>query len=225
MSVGPFIIIDDVFDDTTDIDRLYDLLVNENVSIKVEPPNFIRMNDLEYSSERSEVDNLLRKCIQKVWMDKLYALLKDKDERGELIGFESWNNNLPNDSQVKSLAGGIGGLNYHLDKDEVAYSQRGELRLPIHATAFYIGPKEGLNGGELMINTRGLEHDREYGEAGGGLIDLDDSANWIKIPWKYNRVAILDSSCPHFVMPIVATPQGGKRVTIAINPWDREIGK
>ena len=88
MSVGPFIIIDDVFDDTTVIDRLYDLLVNENVSIPVEPPNFIRMDDLEYSPERSEVDNLLRKCIQKVWMDKLYALLKDKDERGELIGFE-----------------------------------------------------------------------------------------------------------------------------------------
>lgn len=219
MSVGPFVIMDDVFDDTTIIDRLYDLLVNENVSIPVEPPNFIRKDDLGYSSERSELDNLLRKVVQRVWMDKLYFLLKGRDE---LIGFECWNNNLPNDSQVKSLAGGNAGLNYHVDKDEVAYSERDELRLPMYATAFYIGPKEGLNGGELMINSRGLEHYREYG---GGLIDMDDSTNWIKIPYKYNRVAVFDGSCPHFVMPVVATPHGGKRVSIAVNPWDKEIGK
>ena len=106
MSVGPFVILDDVFDDTTIIDRLYDLLVNENVSIPVEPPNFIKKDDLGYSSERNELDNLLRKVVHRVWMDKLYALLKGRDE---LIGFECWNNNLPNDSQVKSLAGGNAG--------------------------------------------------------------------------------------------------------------------
>ena len=106
MSVGPFVILDDVFDDTTVIDRLYDLLVNGSVSIPVEPPNLIRKDDLGYSFERSELDNLLRKVVDTIWMDKLYALIKDRDE---LIGFECWNNNLPNDSQVKSLAGGNAG--------------------------------------------------------------------------------------------------------------------
>jgi hypothetical protein len=212
--------IDNAVEDTTIIDRLYDIMVGEGVSIGVEPPNFIFKDDLDYNPEKNELDNLLRKIIKEVWMKEAHFLIKDRMD--ELVGFECWNNNLPNDSQVKSLAGGNAGLNYHLDKDEVAYSERNELRLPMFATAFYIGPKEGLNGGELMVNVRGQEHYREYS---GGLIDYNDEENWVRIPFRYNRMVIFDSNYPHFVMPIIATPNGEKRCSVAINAWHTEIGK
>ena len=212
--------IDNAVSDTTLVDRLYDLLVGEGVQIPVEPPNFIYKEDLEYSNDRSELDNLLRRIIKEIWMKKAHFLIKDRMD--ELVGFECWNNNLPNDSQAKTLAGGNAGLNYHLDKDEVAYSRTGELRLPMFATAFYAGPKEGLNGGDLMLNVRGQEHYYEYQ---GGLIDYTDEENWVKLPYRYNRMCIFDSNYPHFVMPIVAAPMGQKRCSIAINAWHTEIGK
>ena len=172
--------IDNAVSDTTLVDRLYDVLVGEGVQIPVEPPNFIYKDDLEYSNDRSELDNLLRRIIKEIWLKKAHFLIKDRMD--ELVGFECWNNNLPNDSQAKTLAGGNAGLNYHLDKDEVAYSRTGELRLPMFATAFYAGPKEGLNGGDLMLNVRGQEHYYEYQ---GGLIDYTDEENWVKLPYRY----------------------------------------
>jgi len=211
--------IDNAIDNLEIIDQLYELLVRENITIPVTPPNFIFKDDLDCRSDLSDLDNLLREIIWEIWMNKAHFLIKDRMD--ELVGFECWNNNLPNDvDQVKALAGGMSGLNYHLDKDEAVFAQRGEIHLPMFATAFYIGPKEGLNGGELMVNVR-PEHYEEYE---GGLIDLKDDENWVKIPYRYNRMTIFDSSYPHFVMPIIATPSNEKRCSIAINAWHREIG-
>ena len=58
--------IDNAVSDTTLVDRLYDVLVGEGVQIPVEPPNFIYKDDLEYSNDRSELDNLLRRIIKEI---------------------------------------------------------------------------------------------------------------------------------------------------------------
>jgi len=213
------LVLDDVIDDTSHIDNLYEILVHQNINIPVDPPNFVYKDDLDCREEYSEIDNILREVIYEIWMKKANFLIKDRMD--ELIGFECWNNNLPNPNLTNTeLAGGNAGLNYHLDKDEVA-AQNGELHLPMFATAFYIGPKEGLNGGELYVNTQGLEHFQEYR---GGLVDYKDDNSWLKIPYKYNRVVIFEATLPHFVMPVVVAPTGQKRCSVAVNAWNRDLG-
>ena len=213
------LILDDVIDDTTYIDELYDIFVHQNINISIDPPNFIYKNDLDCREEYSDIDNILRDIIYEIWMQKAHFLIKDR--MSELVGFECWNNNLPNENLTNvSLPGGNSGLNYHLDKDEVA-AKNGELHLPMFATAFYIGPKEGLNGGELYVNTKGIEHYENYS---GGLVDYKDDNSWLKIPYKYNRVVIFDATCPHFVMPVVVAPLNQKRCSVAINAWNRDLG-
>lgn len=213
------LVLDDVIDDTSHIDNLYEILVHQNINIPVDPPNFVYKDDLDCREEYSEIDNILREIIHEIWMEKANFLIKDRMD--ELVGFECWNNNLPNPNLTNTeLAGGNAGLNYHLDKDEVA-AQNGELHLPMFATAFYIGPKEGLNGGELYVNTQGLEHFQEYQ---GGLVDYKDDNSWLKIPYKYNRVVIFEATLPHFVMPVVVAPTGQKRCSVAVNAWNRDLG-
>ena len=52
-------------------------------------------------------------------------------------------------------------------------------------------------------------------------IDLN-SQDWVKVPFRYNRVALFDSSYPHFVAPIISHPTKKYRVTIAVNAWNKE---
>ena len=117
------LVLDDVIDDTSHIDNLYEILVHQNINIPVDPPNFVYKDDLDCREEYSEIDNILREIIHEIWMQKANFLIKDRMD--ELVGFECWNNNLPNPNLTNTeLAGGNAGLNYHLDKDEVACSKR-----------------------------------------------------------------------------------------------------
>jgi len=207
------IIIDEVFQDTTSIDRLYEI-INEGQTVGTGA--LIPATDLEPQEGYSEIENLKRLVARKIWFDTANQLIQRREE--EFRAFEVWANRLPNQSfQNTELAGGNGGLNLHLDKDE----ELKELSSPIYASAFYLGPKEGITGGELYINTRGEKYLDEYLFEKEKYIDLN-SQDWVKVPFRYNRVALFDSSYPHFVAPIISHPTKKYRVTIAVNAWNKE---
>ena len=207
------IIIDEVFQDTTSIDRLYEI-INEGQTVGTGA--LIPATDLEPQEGYSEIENLKRLVARKIWFDTANQLIQRREE--EFRAFEVWANRLPNQSfQNTELAGGNGGLNLHLDKDE----ELKELSSPIYASAFYLGPKEGITGGELYINTRGEKYLDEYLFEKEKYID-PNSQDWVKVPFRYNRVALFDSSYPHFVAPIISHPTKKYRVTIAVNAWNKE---
>lgn len=207
------IVIDNVFEDTSSIDRLYDII---NGGEGVGTGNLVLTSDLETKEKYSELENLKRIVAKKIWFDTANQLISRREE--EFRAFEIWSNRLPDQSfQNTKLAGGNGGLNLHLDKDE----ELDELSSPIYASAFYLGPKEGVTGGELYINTKGTKYIQEYNIKGGKYMDLN-SQEWVKVSFRYNRVVLFDSSYPHFVAPIISHPADRYRVTIAVNAWDKE---
>ena len=207
------IVIDNVFEDTTVIDKLYEII---NGGQGIGTGSLILASDLETKEKYSELDNLKRTVAKKIWFDTANQLISRREE--EFRAFEIWSNRLPcDDFNNKNLAGGNGGLNLHLDKDE----ELNELSSPIYASAFYLGPKEGVTGGELYINTKGTKYLQEYNMNGGKYMDLN-SQEWMKVTFRYNRVVLFDSSYPHFVAPIIAHPVDKYRVTIAVNAWEKE---
>lgn len=212
------IILDNVFEDTKHIDRLYHLINNEGHFIGTN--SLVLASDLNIREEYSEVDNLKRIIAKKIWFEKAEQLIRKRET--EFKAFEIWTGKIPSDQDFnnKNLAGGIGGLNYHLDKDEIL-SDQGELSSPLYASAFYIGPKEGITGGEIVINTKGKKHYEDYTSAGGGIVP-DHGPEWIKVPFKYNRLVLFDGLYPHFVAPVISRPVDKCRVTIAVNAWDKE---
>ena len=207
------IVIDNGFEDTTVIDKLYEII---NGGQGIGTGSLILASDLETKEKYSELDNLKRTVAKKIWFDTANQLISRREE--EFRAFEIWSNRLPcDDFNNKNLAGGNGGLNLHLDKDE----ELNELSSPIYASAFYLGPKEGVTGGELYINTKGTKYLQEYNMNGGKYMDLN-SQEWMKVTFRYNRVVLFDSSYPHFVAPIIAHPVDKYRVTIAVNAWEKE---
>lgn len=211
--------VDNLIEKINLVNELYDLVVEKKFKL---PTNsfYPIQNVLNRAYQPIDRPNeIIYSFIKEIWMDKLNYLILNQTQ--EVKGFEVWINSLPNiDFNNPNLVGGIGGLNYHVDRDEDA-SRRGEFHLPIFANAFYLGPEEGINGGEIVLNTHGMNHFNSYE---GGLIDLSENKGWVSIPFKYNRMVIFDSTYPHFVKPIIAMPKGKPRVTMAINVWHREIG-
>ena len=213
------IILDNVFKDTSAIDRLYQIVNYEGGAIHTN--NLVLASDLEANSDYSELDNISRSIAKTIWYEKAEQLLRKRET--EFKAFEIWTGKIPPDEDFnnKNLVGGIGGLNYHLDKDEIL-SDKGELSSPIYGSALYVGPRENITGGEIFINTNGKEHIEKYGRSGGGIVSTH-GPEWVKVPFKYNRLVLFDGLYPHFVAPIISRPADKCRVTIAVNAWDKEI--
>jgi hypothetical protein len=213
------IVLDNVFEDTSSIDRLYQIINNEGGFIPTN--NLVSASDLESNDNYSEIDNISRTIAKTIWYEKAEQLLRKRET--EFKAFEIWTGKIPPDTEFNNnnFAGGIGGLNYHLDKDEIL-STKGELSSPIYGSAFYIGPRENITGGEILINTNGKNHMEDYEKAGGGIVSTH-GAEWIKIPFRYNRLVLFDGLYPHFVAPVISRPVNKCRVTIAVNAWNKDI--
>lgn len=211
------LIIDDTIEDESVRDILIDeLMLLESGDRRIPVNTFIKKNDV-FKIDENEFFNALKQVIGRVWYDVAYDLLATQEP--SLVGFEIWNNALPADYTGKHLAGGYGGLNYHVDKDENALP---DLVLPLYATTLYLSPeKNEMNGGAIYIDTNGLESYQTY-KLGEKVLDMNTDT-WVKIPFKPNRMVIFDSRYPHFVEPIIDIKKGKKRLGIQINPWDREL--
>jgi len=213
------IVLDNVFEDTSSIDRLYQIINNEGGFIPTN--NLVSASDLEPNDNYSEIDNISRIIAKTIWYEKAEQLLRKRET--EFKAFEIWTGKIPPDTEFNNnnFAGGIGGLNYHLDKDEIL-SAKGELSSPIYASAFYIGPRENITGGEIFVNTNGKKHMEDYEKAGGGIVSTHGE-EWIKIPFRYNRLVLLDGLYPHFVAPVISRPVDKCRVAIAVNAWGKDV--
>ena len=139
------LIIDDVIEDRGVIDFLINKLIEEPIPMNT----FIKKNDV-FKRGSNELLNTLKQVIGKVWYDVAYDLIAAQEST--LVGFELWSNAFPADYTYKHLAGGIGGLNYHVDKDENALP---DLVLPMYGTTFYLSPeKNEMNGGAIYLDTK-----------------------------------------------------------------------
>jgi hypothetical protein len=213
------LIIDRVIEDRGIIDFLInELMLMESEDRRLPVNTFVKKNDV-FKKDDNEFLNALKQVIGKVWYDVAYDLLATQES--SLVGFEIWNNALPAEYTSKHLAGGNGGLNYHVDKDENALP---DLVLPLYATTFYLSPEKGeMNGGAIYIDTNGLESYEIY-KQGEKVLNMNTDT-WVKIPFKPNRMIIFDPSYPHFVEPIIDIKQGKKRLGLQINPWDKELSE
>lgn len=211
------LIIDKVLEDKSVSDFLInELSLMDSNDRRIPINTFIKKNDV-FKNDGNEFSNALKQVIGRVWYDVAYDLLAAQEP--SLVGFEVWNNALPAEYTSKHLAGGNGGLNYHVDKDENALP---DLVLPLYATSFYLSPETSeMNGGAIYIDTNGLESYEAY-KLGGKVLDMN-SDTWIKIPFKPNRMIIFDSRYPHFVEPIIDIKKGKKRLGLQINPWNKEL--
>lgn len=208
------LIIDNVIKDRNLIDFLIDGLAKKPIGTNT----FIKKNEV-FKKGDDELLNALKQVVGLVWFDAAYDLIASQEST--LVGFELWSNALPADFTYKHLAGGLGGLNYHVDKDENALPK---LVLPMYATTFHLSPeKNEMNGGAIYIDTNGLENYELY-KHGENVLNMDTDT-WVKIPFKPNRMIIFDPTYPHFVEPIIDIKKGKKRLGFQINAWDRELAK
>lgn len=230
------IINNNTISDTRSIDNLYHFFSEYS---HLDSHVFIEADHVKDSSFTGKTADTIKSIARKIWLED-YSFLFEKTDR-KLFGFEIWCNSIPKffygehgkhpqkgniltqdrerDPNDFIAAGDLGGTSYHLDKDEGEMDSNDELVSPIFSTVLFIGPKDGINGGQLMINTKGLDH---YNSYDGGLIDLGENKGWVEVPFEYNRLVIFDSSFPHFVKPIISLPERAfSRATLAINVWDR----
>ena len=209
------LILDNVISDKA----LLDWVANANIPTGT----FIKKNDVLERTGFYEQD-MLRQVIGQIWFNAAFELIAPMED--DLVGFEIWSNSLPDDFSLANLAGGRGGLNYHVDKDENASKRsNGEvLHHSLYGATLYASPDDSeMIGGNLYVDTSGLENYRKYYK-GDNVIDLN-TGSWVKVPFKKNRLVVFDGSYPHFVEPILDIKTGKKRVGIQVNPWDRELEK
>ena len=217
---GYLLIIDNAFEDTSLIDRLYHLVNGLDQEVETTYP-LTAAFDLEEKDCYPEIENIKRSLTKKLWFDVLGDLTAGREQIFK--SFEIWTHCMADAESVFLDNSKYGSLSYHVDHDEGFYKRTKNFSLPMYGSLTYIGPKEGINGGELYINTEGLSHVTKYIDKNGEPVDklFDfESGNWEKINFKYNRVIVFDPTFPHLVAPVLRHPHNRRRVSLAINAWD-----
>ena len=114
-------------------------------------------------------------------------------------------------------------LPHHVDCEEAA---RGEIKPSKMTATIYLGSEENMEGGDLAIDTEPYSPSTEFSE---DIYDLEKEVNknqynnWLKVPYKYNRLVLFNEAYPHAILPIKAMKKGNARITLIISSWDREI--
>ena len=97
------------------------------------------------------------------------------------------------------------------------------ITCPLSMSAIlYLGSNEGLEGGELAIDTNEGSLQAGFYDS---IYDLKKNLDngWIKIPYKYNRLVLFDSNYPHAILPITGIKQEESRIGLSISSWDKKI--
>jgi hypothetical protein len=117
-------------------------------------------------------------------------------------------------------------LGFHLDIDEAAFTWGSSKELdilgalPIWSCCVHASPRE-IFGGATMISTAGVEFHNDYISSACPSLNFDEP-HWVKVPYRFNRMLIFDSSYPYLVNPHESTEL---KVTLHMNFWDKELTK
>lgn len=115
-------------------------------------------------------------------------------------------------------------LQHHVDCEEACQD---DTIKPAKMTAtIYLGSNEGMVGGEMAVDCEPYSpatvfHNNIYDLK--KEVNTNQYNNWIKIPYKYNRLVLFDEPYPHAVLPIQDIKKGNSRITLIISSWDRTI--
>jgi len=166
--------------------------------------------------------------------------LLDRNDLVDIHGFMLW-----------SLCGGEqSAVSYHIDYAEAIRHTTGIITPPLLGAVLHAselcseGTNRSMDGGSLAINTRGLDHYREWGykatfmssdkKTGERVKDFDEtsairkeaiSGGWRIVEYKSKRAIVFRGDYPHAVIPVKSiSPQGRKRVIVGINMFGHNVG-
>jgi len=187
-------IIDNFLQDTDILDNLYQFFHYSGTwQFDFMPAKYILKK-----KHSSETDTKISHIIKKIC---------DIEPKFVGLGYEPW---------VNVLDYHVDHLNHHVDCNE----EVGKIEPAKMTATLYLGSE--VEGGELAIDTV------EYNKSSIFYDDIYDlkknmDNNWIKIPFKYNRLILFDSNYPHAVLPIENIKNNESRISLTISSWDKKI--
>ena len=163
--------------------------------------DFLKKEYILGNCNKSDLENLISKIIKELCSLDIGFTAK--------VGYEVWVNVL----DIKN-----NDLDHHVDCDE--FSEKFDTAK--RTAVIHLGRDEELIGGELAIDTSDFTPTYKFEKTTAGIEKRMDN-NWIKIPFKTNRLIIFDSNYPHAVLPIKNITKGASRISLMISSWDKEI--
>jgi len=133
---------------------------------------------------------------------------------------------------------------YHIDYAEQLRYEYNIIVPPLWAGTLQC-TEGAVDGGEFVYHTGGLEHYSVNGYKGlkssgdGACTELFQASDhhtwnnefdsigpeeWIRVPFKRNRLIVMSGQLPHLSMPVVSLPLGKKRVIVGFNVFPHSIG-
>jgi hypothetical protein len=136
--------------------------------------------------------------------------------RARLDGFEVWTTcpNVRSDGQIY----------LHYDSDEALRASVGALRTPMLGSVLYLGPAEGLQGGETAFVLGGQALSTVTPFAQQSWAEVAGARDVCSVAPLAGRLVLFAGDLLHGQAPVTAQPPGAPRVALLVNLWDARIG-
>ena len=194
-------IIDNFLEDSSLLDELYTFFYYSGQW----QFDFFSHKYINSSKKESELENNICKVIKKVI---------EVEPRFIGVGYEPWVNAHDTDNYF---------LQHHVDCEEAA---EGGIKPAKMTATIYLGSEEDMEGGQLAVDCEPYSNSTVFEQDIYKLekeVNKNKSNNWIKIPYKYNRMVLFDEAYPHAILPIRGMKKGNSRITLIVSSWDRTI--
>tara|TARA_R100000951_G_scaffold22853_1_gene18839 strand:- start:671 stop:1264 length:594 start_codon:yes stop_codon:yes gene_type:complete len=141
---------------------------------------------------------------------KIIRTLPTIDPAFNSNGYEVWAN---------CLGSEMNHLNHHVDCDEGT----DDIETAKKTAVIFLGGDDDLEGGELVMDTNQYHSGYKFETNIYKLKERSEDEEWLKIPYKPNRLVIFEGNMAHGVLPIKHIQQGTSRVSLMISCWDKTI--
>ena len=222
---GPFVI-DNAFDDTAPIDRLYQWFLSSpntgdfggffDKKLKLQHQNVLNWTGGDPNRDSSELLYFARFIVRRISQFAVTESILNADGRS-VCGYEFWGN--VSNASCKT--------DCHIDRDEnLSWTRCMIDRLfPVISSVVYIGPRQQLDGGDLLIDMGDDAVSFHVQAMRKSLAEQDyilaRSQYLSRISFKYNRVVFFPGDRPHLVTPLKELD--AHRCSIGVGFWHRII--